>query len=172
MQNYSEIAKALYNRGYEPIPIAPNKKYPTANGWTTMALPVEPWPKNHGIGLRTGKVTGIDLDILDNGIVSFLLDSIEFDFITRTGKPPKTLIPVICDKVTEKIVSDRYVDGNGKVNAIELLSYGQQFVAYGIHPGTKRPYEWSSDLISHDIPTVKLSFIFYLFDVLYELTGK
>ena len=74
--------------------------------------------------------------------------------------------------MTKKIISDRYVDSNGMVHAIELLSYGQQFVAYGVHPGTKRPYAWSNDLISHELPTVELSFILYLFDVFYELACK
>jgi putative DNA primase/helicase len=30
----------------------------------------------------------------------------------------------------------------GGESRVEILCNGQQFVAYGIHPGTGKPYEW------------------------------
>ena len=164
------LANVCYELGFEPIPV--KGKSPILKGWTDAPLPYKHWHDNLSIGLRTGKVTGIDIDIYDKGIVDFILGCIDFQYLTRVGEPPKVLIPVICSEVTQKIISDRYVDSNGKVHGIELLSHGQQFVAYGIHPDTNRSYTWSDDLLTHTLPTVELDFILYLFDVFYELACK
>ena len=88
-------AEALYNMGFEPIPIAPSKKFPTLKNWQKMPLPFDPWPKNHGIGLRTGHIVAIDFDIYDQGIIDFILGCIDFECLIRTGQRPKTLIAVI-----------------------------------------------------------------------------
>ncbi len=66
-------------------------------------------------------------------------------------------------------MSDSYVDDNGQPHRIEVLAQGQQFVAFAIHPGTKKPYQWSDDLLSHSLPVVSKDFILHLFDLFYEL---
>lgn len=159
------IASRLYIKGFEPIPIAPGQKKPVSKNWPTMVLPVEPWPKNHGVGLRTGLLSAIDMDIYHEGIIDKLLTEqfTGLDYVTRTGQPPKILIPVVCPDLKCKIMSDRWIDEHGIINQIEVLSYGQQFVAFGIHPGTGKPYLWSDDFLKHTPPTVSLKFIGKLF---------
>ncbi len=166
---YPELAQQLNNKGLEPIPIAPKQKYPTMKGWSTCSLPIEPWPQDYGIGLRTGEsVIGIDLDIYDQSMVNDVIEycfseafqvPFDMDYIIRVGQPPKALIPVVCPEITSKLISEKYIDENGVINQIEILSTGQQFVAYGIHPETKKPYEWSGDLLSHSLPVVSKRFI-------------
>jgi hypothetical protein len=75
-----EIAKALHKRRLEPLPIAPGKKYPTVKNWRHVPLPIEPWPESCGIGLRTGEVTGIDLDIYDASLAALMVDEIRGHF--------------------------------------------------------------------------------------------
>jgi len=167
-----KLAKLLYEKGFEPIPIAPGQKYPTLKGWQKITLPVDPWPKNHGIGLRTGRLSGIDIDVYDDGIIQFLLGCLDFSHLTRIGQPPKVLIPVLCPEITKKLLSDAYVDEHGVMHRIEVLSRGQQFVAYGVHPDTNKPYEWSGDLLTHSLPEVSKEFILHLFDLFYDFACK
>ena len=164
-----KLAQQLYNKGLEPIPIAPRQKFPTVKKWQSISLPIEPWPNNYGIGLRTGKsVIGIDLDIYDQSMVDDILKycfsedfQVPFDdeYLVRVGQPPKALIPVVCPEITSKMISEKYIDENGVINQIEILSQGQQFVAYGIHPDTKKRYEWNGDILTHSLPVVKIRFI-------------
>lgn len=165
-----ERATALFEKGFEPIPIVPGEKFPDIKNWPNIKLPITPWPKDHGIGLRTGSTIAIDIDILDYGIVKYLLGCLDFPHIVRIGQAPKALVPLLCPEITEKLISDSYVDSDGVLHRIEILSHGQQFVAHGIHPDTKKPYYWSGDLLSHSLPEVPLSFIEYLFETFYELS--
>lgn len=169
--NYNrERAEKLFAAGYEPIPIPPGTKKCTLLGWPTMDLPIRPWPAGHGIGLRTGRHVGIDLDIYDEAVVSSLIATISEDYaiLTRTGQPPKTLVPVICREVEEKIVSRKYLDGAGRKHSIELLTHGQMYVAHAVHPDTGKPYEWSGDLLDHSLPITSLDYIEWIFGLFYD----
>lgn len=141
--------------------------------WTTMQLPVHPWPHNHGIGLRTGEHIGIDFDIYDQPIIDSLLEKFrsDFDIITRIGMPPKVLVPAICAEITDKLKSNRYVDENGVIHMIEILSRGQMYVAYAIHPDTQKPYRWSSKLIDHKMPVISKEYVDTLFALFYALAA-
>ncbi|XCN72850.1 MAG: bifunctional DNA primase/polymerase [Candidatus Electrothrix aestuarii] len=157
-------AAQLLQMGYEPIPIKPNEKYPTVKNWQNAdcAQLVESWPKDYGIGLRTGqKVTAIDIDVYHKGLVDWAVNQfrslVDGSLLCRVGQPPKTLIPVSCEGVEKKFTSNKWVDQNGTINQIEILSHGQQFVAFGIHPGTGKPYEWDGDLLAHSLPTIRRS---------------
>ncbi len=172
-KSYAILAKQLYDIGLEPIPVTPGEKYWNKPGWENIELPIPTWPKNHGISLRTGTtIVGLDIDICDKSIVGFLLDSLEFSHIIRTGQAPKVLVPILCPEIPEKIVSDKYVDEHGEIHRIEILSKGQQFVAYHIHPDTQKPYTWNGDLLNHSLPKVSKDSILYLFDLFYDLACK
>lgn len=170
-----ELAKPLYEKGFELCPIAPGKKYPANPGWPNAdtASLVKAWPDKHGVGIRTGIQTGIDIDVYNKRIVNGLLHCFDgVEILTRIGLPPKALVPVICPEVKKKICSDKWVDKNGVINQIELLSYGQQFVAFGIHPDTKKPYRWSGDLLAHELPVIPLAMIDFLFATFNKLAER
>ncbi len=170
-KTYSDAATQLYAKGFLPIPLTPRKKYPSMHGWQKCTEIIQPWPHNHGVGLLCGEsVTGIDLDIYDTGMIAELLKCFDgIDILTRVGQPPKILIPVACPEVKSKIISDQWADQDGTVNRIEILSKGQQFVAFGIHPATGKPYQWSCDLLTHSLPVIPLSMIERIFARFYEL---
>jgi hypothetical protein len=167
--------------GYQPIPIAPRDKFPTVDDWANPELDLTTltYPKGYGTGLRTGHdgFCGLDVDIRNADIVKQLTDFLATHGVTvaRVGLAPKTLFPVICHDITEKIISRKYVDHDGKVNLIEILSTGQQFVAQGIHPDTGKPYTWNADLpplsdltvVSGDV----LQEMFHLYDLLAATAG-
>lgn len=171
-----ELAKLLYEKGFELCPIVPGKKYPTIPGWPKKdtVVFVKNWPPCHGIGIRTGrKIMGLDIDIYHKTVIRELLHLFDgISYITRVGMPPKTLIPFVCPGIKKKVCSDKWVDDNGVVNQIEILSYGQQFVAYGIHPETQQPYQWSGDLLTHELPVISTAMVDLLFSRFNELAGN
>lgn len=177
-QEYASMVSTLFAIGLEPIPIAPGKKYPTLDNWTTVDVGpiVENWPRNHGIGLRCGDILGLDIDIYHKDVVAVLWGHLLVDYpnmVGRVGQPPKVLIPFLCEDTKTKFTSSKLVDEHGVINQIEVLAKGQQFVAYGIHPGTRKPYTWTGDFLEHGLPEISLEEIHELFSLFDELaTGK
>ncbi len=177
------LAGELYNAGFEPLPITPGYKYPQGIvGWREPGfVPFDGWKDDdYGIGIRTGKILAIDIDIYNQEIVEELLECFNgYKYLIRVGEMPKVLVPVYCEDVTEKLISNAWLspedkakkDAGKKVTAskIEILADGQQFVAYATHPDTKKPYRWSGDFLKHTPPTVSFSLIETLFTKLDEL---
>ena len=61
----------------------------------------------------------------------------------RIGRAPKSLR---CYRVAEalaKTETPELILADGMMVQVEALAQGQQFVAYGVHPVTGRPYEWT-----------------------------
>lgn len=168
--SFAELAAELYKKGLEPIPVTPGEKFWRRKGWQSIKLPVTPWPPGHGISIRTGRTClGVDIDVLAQDVVSSLLDWIQVDCLTRIGQAPKVLIPLVCPEIDKKMFSDSYADQHGEINRIEILSTGNQFVAYAIHPGTGTWYQWSGDLLRHSLPIVPKSFILDLISKFHSL---
>ena len=63
---YAERASELLDLGYEPLPIRPGQKRPAPAQWSSVPIDegrVQAWSDSfpdHGIGLRTGRLVGID----------------------------------------------------------------------------------------------------------------
>jgi hypothetical protein len=177
-QHNPGLPQQLLAAGFEPVPIAPRQKYPTLKNWTTAACSelVKHWPANHGIGLRTGKIVAVDIDVHDAEVVEKLVNLLNFMCsaapLTRIGQPPKVLSPVLCPEIKSKISSNKWCDEHGEINQIEVLSHGQQFVAYGIHPDTGKRYQWDGDLLDHKLPTIPRSLLQEVFDHLDTLAAE
>ncbi len=68
---FGEAALQLLKNGYSPLPIRPGEKRPVLRGWASDpidARKIEQWCGEFpdcGIGLRTGQLVAIDIDILD-----------------------------------------------------------------------------------------------------------
>ncbi|WP_339950722.1 bifunctional DNA primase/polymerase [uncultured Albimonas sp.] len=157
--SYGYAALALLDQGYEPLPIKPARKAPAPSRWTSVAIDealAEAWTRefpDHGVGLRTGCLVGIDIDILDpdlahaaEAIARRILGQTP---LLRVGRWPKRLLVYRTEAPFRKI----------KVPGLEILSQGQQFVAFGIHPDTGQPYHWPEgdtplDVAFEDLPLV------------------
>lgn len=106
-----------------------------------------------GVGIKTGGEAGviaIDADTLDLEHAKAIRKIVEARFgelPVRVGNQPKALYVV---RVSEPIPYQRIDFGarnaKGVPDRVEILPDGRQFVAYGIHPKTRKPYSWPRPL--------------------------
>ena len=138
----------LLQQGYEPIPVL--GKRPRIEGWTSGDIDLERivgetirYLDSRSTGLRTGALVGVDIDLHDDGHADIIRQVVE-DTIGRTPlhrRGSKGLM--LCyRKVGEPIGKIVIRDPAADRTLIEIFGQGGQFVAYGIHPDTHRPYEW------------------------------
>lgn len=140
---FGEAAERLLDNGYEPLPIVPGEKRPAPSRWTSVDLTPEcigNWCekyREHGVGLRTGRLVGLDIDDLDPDRAHAAQVLAEQRFgatLVRVGQWPKRLMIYRAEQSFQKL----------KVGKIEILGSGQQFVAFGRHKVTEQPYYWTT----------------------------
>ncbi|QJI52266.1 DNA primase [Cronobacter phage JC01] len=176
MKRYlQQYGRTLLENGYAFIPISPLDakirdkktgelvpfkaagKAPLMKNWESVAVnedALEEWQKKYfryGIGIRTWFTPAVDIDCMDVDAAKHMRDFIEANVgfaPARVGRAPKTLLVYCADEPFTKVKSHSWVDDFGEKNAVEILGAGQQFVAFGIHPGTQKPYQW----VSKDTP--------------------
>lgn len=167
--------------GYRPIPISPPTPDHPADG-KRPARGYQAWPEwseqkhaeaaaspiftSCGTGLLTETTPAVDLDVLDPVLLKALED-LAFKCLGKTplrrvGRAPKSLLVYRCDAPFSKLrtatyrhISDPPLSPGFKGHAVEVLGAGQQFVAYGTHPDTLKPYRWSAQN-PEDTPAAEL----------------
>jgi P4 family phage/plasmid primase-like protien len=72
------------------------------------------------------------------------------------GRAPKRLMVFRADVPFSKRASGFFTDALGVDHQLEVLGEGQQFVAYGIHPDTRKPYQWVTMEALHDVRAADL----------------
>ncbi len=162
----ADYGERLVDNGYSVIPIIPGTKVPgrfTSGEWSpypdwarhcdrpTKPFEVDIWRRwpGCGVGIATGAVVGIDIDILDGALaiqIAELATSMLGDTpCLRIGRAPKRLL----------VYRAATPFAGRKRHPLELLARGQQFVAYAVHPDTGRPYEWPEDSLV-ELPVSRL----------------
>jgi hypothetical protein len=112
-----------------------------------------------GVGIKTGKgIIAIDADTLDEALAEIVRDAVIETFgraPVRVGRYPKALYLLrVSEAVQYQRVEFGEPDDRGNKERVELLSDGRQFVAYGMHPATRKPYHWPKGLPPlTDLPT-------------------
>ena len=160
----------LIKQGYDIVPIMKNKKYPVIPGWQELqatSKDVDHWLANGhrdgGVGILCKNTVAIDIDCYDKDKNKKLVMWLEKNIGTapvRYGNYPKCIVAYKVDKPFSKSKSSEYTDATGQSHAVEVLASGQQFVAYGMHPTTKKKYRWNpqrGSLINHKhstLPTI------------------
>ena len=169
---FGSTALTLELNGFQPIPITlPNPrdphagKRPAVDDWQHYRPPAERLPRygHCGVGLLTATTPAMDIDVrhpevaqaIDRMVVDLLGDA-----PSRIGAAPKCLRPFRTNKPFPKISTAEYVlpgDQPGdKGQKVEVLGDRQQFVAFGVHAVTGRPYHWPDfsplDLEWQDLP--------------------
>lgn len=152
MNAFAELALRLVRGGYSVLPIEKGSKAVLIPGWRDIHADeamVMRWidsKRYDNIGINTRHTPAVDIDVYDDDMAEqmeqFILDKIA-DAPVRVGQAPKRLLLFRTNKPFRKM-SSTWSDKNGRVHKIEILGDGQQFVAFGIHPDTKRPYQWTS----------------------------
>lgn len=150
-------ALELVERGFKIVPIEAGQKRPVFAGWPNYnATPelIAEWPEKGGIGILTAATPAVDLDIRDEILAKQLQDWVCARFgeaPVRIGKAPKRLMVFAAGEPFRKLSSARFECELGDTHQVEILGQGQQFVAYGVHPDTGKPYRWVSDNALHEI---------------------
>ena len=155
--------ETLIDNGYSILPIQAGVKSPgryTNGVWSnypdwsrhcdrpTTEIEVGIWAQWPGcaIGIAAGTVCGVDIDIHD-AEVAHLVEVKAREMLgntpcVRIGLPPKRLL----------VYRTSQPFRSRKTKPLEILCHGTQFVAYGIHPDTGRPYQWPHDgMVETDI---------------------
>jgi hypothetical protein len=177
----------LVERGYKIIPLLKAKKRPPGSGWQNIdSTPelVSQWigeMPEFGIGVLCSKTAAVDMDCRDksvnNKLLHWLKNNVGLGAI-RIGESPKCVAPFQNIEGFKKMRSSEFQSDDGVKHAVEILGDGQQFVAYGIHPVTLKPYEWVSgptlaDVFYDDLPVLTSAlakkFIAYFEDVARDL---
>lgn len=168
----------LIELGYNIIPIARGKKNPPIKGWEKVRSDkslLREWLQDGfgkcGVGVLTGNVIAIDIDVQDETIAKTLEDWCQSNIgiaPVRVGQHPKRLLVYRTEVPFTKFTSRSYdnpslpdvVNSRGRarrpLNRIEALAEGQQFVAYAIHPDTGEPYQWLYGESLLDVPYKEL----------------
>ena len=155
------VGQALEALGYRIIPILKGQKHSGIIGWqnlvATRAL-IGEWVKSGRYGgWGVMGLGGIDADIYNEDAALAFNRCVPKGLPPRVGRRPKVLYVCTNPENLTKRVSSGYLDADGKVNKVEFLGNGQQFVTWGDHPETGKPYKYSSAKALHDTPMSDLS---------------
>ena len=149
---FGMLAEKLVANGYAVIPIPHGCKGPDMGGWQKLQPDdnlVKRWIKQghggFGIGIISKNTPAVDIDVKDVEVSNRMRDWCHEHIgpaPVRIGSAPKQLLVYRTDDSFRKCKSMTFVDEWEDRHHVEILGHGQQFVAYHIHPDTKRPYTW------------------------------
>jgi putative DNA primase/helicase len=160
---FGRLAPELERRGFQSLPIGlpdPNdpdagKKPPGSLARWQVPTAVAAWLPRYahcGVGLLTATTPAVDNDVrhaevaeaIDRAVVEEAGDA-----PVRFGAAPKRLRLYRAEAPFRKLATAGYRlpgdEPGAKPHKVEVLAAGQQFVAFGVHPGTGRPYFWPFD---------------------------
>lgn len=152
MTPFQQAAVSLVENGYRPIRIEQGQKRPAYKGWqhtVTTVADIGSWPKNGNIGILTTHTPAVDLDILDAELavgMEVFVAGLLGDAPVRIGRAPKRLMVYRTATPFRKVTSAAFVDDEGRTHRVEILGDGQQYVAFGVHPDTGKPYQWVGEV--------------------------
>ena|GEM_PF-4341880 len=145
---FSTLAPELRELGYSSIPVVPGAKKPAIRSWSQYC---ERIPFSHEIaywsmrypdystGLTCGaasRIWALDIDADDHedaARIEQMADQyIGASPLVRVGRRPRSL------RVYQSAEPVKSVKGG----LLDVLGAGRQFVAFGLHSQTRRPYEW------------------------------
>ncbi len=117
-------------------------------GHQATAADVQKWALDGAnIGLRAGRFPGLDIDSMNVAVVD-AVKQMAFEIIgpapVRVGKAPKALLMYTTAAPFTRM--RMWLEGEKETHLIELLGEGQQYLVFGTHPGTMRPYTWNQEV--------------------------
>lgn len=183
-----EVGGLLLENGYNITPILRGEKRPFIDGWQKITADqrmLRTWLDDDkgdcGVGIVTAHTPAVDIDCLDDDVAAEMLAWIEEEYGVseplRYGKRPKALLLFRVDEPFRKLKSSVWEDPDfGLTHAVEVLGEGQQFVAFGIHKDTKRPYEWVGksplDIPVSDLPLLTIEMAREIIDKFDEMAAN
>ena len=157
MNYFKHQGSLLLVNGYRIVKIAGRGKNPIENGWTKKIVTAEDCENDNAADRSVGIICGEDVMCVDADIyehefadrIMAVIRKLHPDCIipTRYGARPKFAMLFRNVDNLAPTRSPMYTKGEGddRVTAqIEFRGKSQQFVAFGIHPGTGKEYEWEN----------------------------
>lgn len=164
-----KYAQAVLDNGYAIVAIRPGEKRPFGKQWEektfgpkTLAAFLERGRGEFGVGIKSAKTPGVDIDCYDADLVEHMIEFVTDrcgETLQRTGLPPKTLLPYRAREAFPKTQSKVFLDDEGRAVKLEVLADGQQFVALHVHPDTGKPYRWKDKRHPGNTPRKELPII-------------
>lgn len=163
------IRRRLAANGYWHIPVF--DKGPRIKGWAKKRIKadqVDGYLRHHPDHERTGILCGNDLvaididaptDTVSEKLIARLIEVVPAaaQAPRRTGKAPKCLILFRAVEAGDKSATPEFMIDGAK-HQVEVLRAGQQFVAFGDHIETGKPYTWANgsplDIAANDLPAI------------------
>jgi hypothetical protein len=145
------LRRGLIALGYRPV--ACNGKAAVMDNWqrsrwsaAQMEGIVRNYPGATNTGLLCGELVGIDIDTPDpavaDAIRAFVMELPNADRAPyRVGKAPKCLYIFQATVPRDKRTTGAYLI-NGLKCQVEAFGNRTQFVGFGLHPDTRKPYTW------------------------------
>jgi hypothetical protein len=163
LEKYGE---SVLENGYSICAIRPGEKRPFGKDWEaqkfgpkTLAGFIANDRGGFGVGIKTARTPGVDIDCYDVDLVehmkAFVIDMLG-DTLERVGLAPKTLLVYRCKTPFPKTQSKVFIDDEGRSVKLEVLADGQQFVALHVHPDTNKPYRWKDKRHPGNTPRAEL----------------
>lgn len=158
--HFREYAPRLIDNGYLVVPIRKGEKRPAISSWQNARMECGDFDKfpGHGVGVLCGQgdhpVVGVDIDVshpkINAALVDWCCNHLGYA-PQRVGSAPRLLLVYRASRAGwSKGRSVQWfdskdplkADGKENVQQVEILSLGQQFVAYHEHPDVHRDYDW------------------------------
>jgi Bifunctional DNA primase/polymerase, N-terminal len=123
-------------KGKQPVTRKWQNPKPTDRSWLAKMVRLNRYG-NCNVGIVCGRVVAIDIDAEEQGEAD-RLKSLAFKHLgptgfIRLGRKPRLLLLYRPGDSIDSV----------KSGCVEILSFGRQFVAYGIHPDTGQNYQWA-----------------------------
>ena len=184
--------------GYRDLlPIIPGTKRPDiGQGWQYYVLKdgdLDRWQRQgRYIGIRTGRsktgpevIVGVDADTLDERLAEIICATVaevagiaEDQLVIRVGRAPKRMyvfqVPPCIGVIGGTVffhdpTMGADSTGKDKPGEVEVRTEHLQFVAFGIHPDTRQPYQWPNGFPPlADLPVITQEQIYTLLTLLRE----
>jgi hypothetical protein len=151
LDSITHLRRGLIGLGYRPV--ACSDKAAVVDNWQNSrwsAAQMDGIARNYpgavNTGLLCGELVGLDVDTPDEetarAIRAMVLELPDADRAPyRIGKAPKCLYIFRALEPRDKRTTGAYLV-NGLKCQIEVFGNRTQFVGFGLHPDTRRPYEW------------------------------
>lgn len=137
----AQIAARLIANGYRPVPC--EGKRGKGLDWPNFDFAPKDFALKHNVGIKTGQgIAFVDIDVTHPEASAAIVAEWMRRHpggLQRTGLAPKTGFLVASDFTRKKEVK---LPDLGERDKVEILTNGQQFIAYGLHPDTGKPYQW------------------------------
>jgi hypothetical protein len=152
-KNPTERRLRLREAGFSPVPV--HGKAPPLKSWQdkldSNSEEIALWGKTfayaQSTGILTARTPALDIDVRNQEAADAVETLVRkrLDFVgslpVRFGEAPKRAILFQTDEPFSKI--QIVLDApDGSEQRLEFLGNGNQVVAFGIHPGTNKPYAW------------------------------